>query len=41
MGVALVIVVLLEAKKHNIQLTQKKQQPKKDGMLLKMLSGDS
>lgn len=41
MGVALVIVVLLEAKKHNIQPTQKKQQPKKDGMPLKMLSGDS
>ena len=47
MGVALVIVVLLEAKKHNIQPTQKKATAKerwdafKDGMHLRMRSGDS
>ncbi len=41
MGVALVIVVMIEAKKHNIQPTRKKQLQKSAGMHLRMLSGDS
>ncbi len=40
MGVALVIVVMLEAKKHNIQPSRKKQLQKNAGLHLKRHSGD-
>lgn len=40
MGTALVIVVMIEARRKNIQPVQKKQLQKRDGQLLKMHSGD-
>lgn len=41
MGVALIIVVMLEAKKHNIKPSREKPPAKNAGTLSKMLSGDS
>lgn len=41
MGVALVIVVILEANKHDIKPSRKKHLQRRDGPLLKMHFGDS